>query len=97
MLRTFFGPPGYGENPKTDSRETQGVLLLERSICIDQNTDDFDPAETNQSEVTLVPINSVNLSSYVGKSVRVSGTLFHANTGHHHTAVLMELQSITRK
>ena len=32
----------------------------------------------------------------IGKTVVLRGTLFHANTGHHHTDVLMDVQSISR-
>ncbi|HEY6242708.1 MAG TPA: DUF4431 domain-containing protein [Pyrinomonadaceae bacterium] len=31
---------------------------------------------------------------FIGKALLVRGTLFHACTGHHHTAVLMEVRSI---
>src|ERR1700724_3559638 len=28
--RTSFGPPNYGENPDTDSRETQAILIMRK-------------------------------------------------------------------
>ena len=31
---------------------------------------------------------------FIGKTVCVKGTLFHAFTGHHHTDVLMDVRSI---
>lgn len=95
-LQTFYGPPNYGENPKTDSRETQAILQLAKPICIVANPGDEDAAEANQLKVTLVPNNAVNLKQYEGKQVTVRGTLFHANTGHHHTPVLMQLNGIEK-
>ncbi|SRR6266566_3069663 len=94
-LRTFFGPPNYGESPKTDSRETQAVLLLDKPVCTLANPKDYDDPENNQKEITLVPAADMKLSSYSGKLVSVQGTLFHANTGHHHTPILMSVQTLT--
>ncbi|HYW69635.1 MAG TPA: hypothetical protein VE961_01295, partial [Pyrinomonadaceae bacterium] len=46
VYRTFFGPPGYGENPKTDSRETQDILLLDSPVDVIRTThDDWDGTE----------------------------------------------------
>ncbi len=36
-IRTFYEPPNYGENPDTDSRETQGILQLVKPICVDED------------------------------------------------------------
>lgn len=94
--RTFYGPPGYGENPATDSRETQGILLLSKPICVDENPTDYDEAEKNQLEVTLVPLGKTNLKGYIGNQVTVHGALFHANTGHHHTPVLIQIIRIEK-
>jgi hypothetical protein len=91
--RTFFGPPNYGENPTTDSRETQSILYLSAPICVDADPSGDEEAESKQLRVTLVPMRSIDLKRYVGKMVRVRGTLFHSITGHHHTPVLMTIQS----
>lgn len=47
-LQTFYGPPNYGENPDTDSRETQAILLLAKPICVDANPSASEEAEQNQ-------------------------------------------------
>jgi len=93
-LQTFFGPPNYGENPDTDSRETQAILLLEKPICVEANPKDYEEAEQNQREVTLVPLGKENLKDYEGKQIMVQGTLYHAFNGHHHTPVLIEIKHI---
>ncbi|ATG89166.1 DUF4431 domain-containing protein [Methylomonas koyamae] len=93
-LQTFFGPPNYGENPDTDSRETQAILLLEKPICVEANPKDYEEAEQNQREITLVPQGKENLKVYEGKQIMVQGTLYHAFTGHHHTPVLIEIRHI---
>lgn len=93
-LQTFFGPPNYGENPDTDSRETQAILALAKPICVEANPAEYEDAEQNQFEVTLVPLKKENLKSYEGKQIAVQGTLYHAHTGHHHTPVLIEIKQI---
>ena len=93
-LQTFFGPPNYGENPDTDSRETQAILLLTKPICVEANSAEDEEAEQNQLEVTLVPFKKQNLKNYEGKKIVVQGTLYHAHTGHHHTPVLIEIKRI---
>ena len=93
-LQTFFGPPNYGENPDIDSRETQAILLLENPVCVEANPKDYEEAEQNQREVTLVPLGKENLKNYEGKQVLIQGTLYHAQTGHHHTPLLIEIKRI---
>ncbi len=90
-LRTFYGPPNYGENPKTDSRETQAILVLSKPICVDANPTFYAEEEKNQRKLTLVPSTGVNFESYRERPVTVEGTLFHAHTAHHRTPVLMQV------
>lgn len=93
-LERFFGPPNYGETPDTDSRETQAILLLEKPICVEANATEYEEAEQNQREITLVPLGKENLTNYKGKQITVEGWLYHAHTGHHHTPVLIEIKHI---
>lgn len=92
VIKTFFGPPNFGENPKTDSRVTQGLLIPAKPICV--NADDEYDLEENQTEVTLVPPRGVKLKTLAGKQVTVEGTLFHADNGHHNTTILMMVKRI---
>lgn len=88
-VETFYGPPGYGESPETDSKERQAILHLAKPLCTLASGDD--PAEQDQVKVTLAPMGKLNLRQFVGKMVTVRGSLFHAVTGHHHTKVLVRL------
>jgi len=90
VLRTFFGPPNYGENPRTDSKEQQGILILGHPICVEASQEE--KAEVAQKEITLIPLGNFGLYRYVGKRVTVAGRLFHAISGHHHTMVIIELR-----
>lgn len=89
-LETFYGPPGYGESPKTDSKERQVILHLAKPLCTLSSDDE--PAEQDQAKVTLVPLDNLSLQDFVGKVVAVRGSLFHAMTGHHHTDVLIAIR-----
>jgi hypothetical protein len=89
--RIFFGPPNYGENSATDTKESQIVLKLDSALCT--NASNQDQAERNQHQVTLVPIERLALDSFIGKHVAVKGRLFHAYNGHHRTAVLIAIKT----
>ena len=93
-LQTFFGPPNYGEDPKTDARETQTVLVLDHPICVSDDPKNQQSAEQDQQQITLVPLGRQQLSSYAGQRITVQGALFHAMNGHHHTAVLLQLEHL---
>src|SRR5260370_41839008 len=40
VSRTFYGPPNYGENPKTDSRESQYILILDSAVYVFETCND---------------------------------------------------------
>jgi Domain of unknown function (DUF4431) len=95
VYRTFHGPPNYGENRKTDSRETQPILILDSAVdVVATENDPMNKTERGVTSITLVvehPIRTLR-----GKSVVTEGILFHAHTGHHHTKVLMTVSSIKK-
>jgi hypothetical protein len=99
VYRTFYGPPNYGENPKTDSKETQSILLLDSAIdVIAVKQDALSETERGVKRVTLVFGESTPhpVRFYLKRRVTVEGTLFHAHTGHHHTKILIDVASIKR-
>jgi len=97
VLRTFFGPPNYGENPESDSRETQTLLDLDKPICVlgDPSSEINSASEMDdQRSVTLVPAKGMDLARYAGRQMVLRGTLFHAHTAHHHTQLLLTVTHI---
>lgn len=99
VLKTFYGPPNYGENPKTESKESQYVLLLDSPVdVIGSLNDPGNVAERGVRKVTLLVLDfkSHPVEPWRGRRVAVEGSLFHANTGHHHTKVLIEVASIRK-
>ncbi len=97
QVRDYPGPPHYESIQNGDSRETAWILRLPNSICMDGTGDDVDRAESDINEIQLVIVNDADGKRYaplIGKNVQVSGTLFHADTIHHQTRVLMVVQLV---
>ncbi len=92
---TAYGPPNYGENPATDSLETVPVLRLDRPICVDEDPLDGGVSPPERDIVAIQLVYSSATAKFrrdlVGRHVSVSGTLFHAISGHHRTDVLMSV------
>jgi hypothetical protein len=93
----YFGPPGFGEHPKTDSKEEVYILTIEKPITVisketDENATNI--TKENVSRIQLIMPDNIDASGYKNKTVRLTGTFFGAQTGHHHTDVLMDVQKV---
>lgn len=103
--QVFPGPPNYESIRRGDSKETAIILTLVKPTC----TTDKDPMHTGDfpeagiREMQLVIYNDdesidkrwwKTVHQRMGKRVLVTGTLFHANTGHHRTKVLIDVTYI---
>jgi hypothetical protein len=101
--RVFAGPPNYESIKRGDRKETAIILTLANATCTTAtNTpaNTFDVAETDIREVQLVmttPGHWKALKSLRGKPVVVTGTLFHAHTGHHRTKILITVTELNVK
>jgi hypothetical protein len=99
VFRTFYGPPNYGENPRTDSKETQSILLLDDAFdVIGDEQDKLNETERGVHRVTLVFSNPIPhpVRYYLKRRVAVEGTLFHGFNGHHRTKILITVSSLNR-
>lgn len=94
ITETFYGPPGYGENPKTDTKEMQYLLLPDNPINVIAQ-DEKNESKYKVSKIQLLNNkDAINISKHLGSTVVLTGTFFSAHTGHHHTEVLMDVTSI---
>jgi len=93
VMKTFYGPPNYGETPAEDTREIQAQLELDQPICTQSGPEpDLDLPESNQRTITLVPLaDGLKVSAFAGRHISVEGTLFHAITAHHRTPLLLAI------
>jgi hypothetical protein len=87
-----YGPPGYGEDPAHDRRESYFVLALTTPICVsaDPKSPVNNESETDVREVQLLYLSGHTLQgAWLNRNISVRGTLFHQVTGHHRTKVLI--------
>jgi hypothetical protein len=92
--RTYAGPPNYESVARGDRPETAWLLRLDRPACVAADASDttgFNVAVASVREVQLVvsPEQVQRYRGRVGQRVALSGALFGAHTGHHHTPVLL--------
>jgi len=81
-LETFYGPPGFGEDPINDEKVKQYILVLEE-----------DPFE-DHPKMQIEYVGDMDLTKFLNKKVRVSGTFFSSLTGYHNTPILIDAKSI---
>jgi hypothetical protein len=96
--KTFPGPPNYDSIGKGDRAETYWFVELHSPACVaeDKSDPDLNPSQDRIIEVQLIldPTAYKTDKGLMGRDVIVSGTLFGAHTGHHHTPVLLTVKSI---
>jgi hypothetical protein len=73
-LKTFYGPPNYGEDPDTDSLETQALLALDAPICVCTSDEGTETDASDVHEVTLVPLGNPGFTKYAGKRISPKGS-----------------------
>ena len=77
-------------------RKRTGSLVLDRPVNVRGNSgpkSDYDTWSVEHIRKIQLVLKGEH-DELIGKKVLVKGTLFHGFTGHHHTDVLMDVQSI---
>ena len=94
-LVQHFGPPNFGETPELDKRIDVPLLALSApvDVCGDATSELNADTEVAVREVQLLGDDNVG-ERWNNQSVRISGTLSHAQTGYHFTKVLLTIQRI---
>lgn len=95
----FFGPPNYGEEPRTDRIERSYYLQLPAPIATQQpqytGSKELQETLSDSHFVQLVIMSEkVSAARLVGSRVQVSGSPFKAHTGHHRTPFLLQVHAI---
>lgn len=82
-----YGAPNYGETPEQDAKEYYYVLVFDSDKKVD-----VDGENVTVKEIQLIFSSTLNtriqnkkLKIKEGKNYTVKGTVFRAQTGHHHT------------
>jgi len=96
--RSFPGPPNFESVAKGDERENVWVLRLRKPICVTPKGDT--DGETKVIELQIVLPRGVEqaeeYSPFEDRRVTVTGTLFRAETGHHHAKVLITVTNLKK-
>lgn len=97
-LESFPGPPNYDSIKAGDQAETYWILDLDRPISVSPKREDKDGLQEPEKGVhrlqlvmdyeKVVP---KKLGFKAGRRTRITGTLFHRISGHHHTPVLLNV------
>jgi hypothetical protein len=91
---TFAEQPNYESIAKGDAAATYYFMVPRAPFCVAEgDKNDNQPAEPRVKRVQLVFLSREDsyglLRPYLGKAVECRGNLFHAISGHHHSAVLL--------
>jgi len=96
--KTVAGEPNYEDTAKGDRKETVWFLELPRAICVAPGRDALQEGESGvkriQLQLLLSSIPKPQLINWLGKTIKVSGSLFHAHSGHHHAKILLSVSEI---
>ena len=83
-MATGYGPPGFGENPRTDPKFQYARLVLNQPVCVTGGQKfDFDDAD-DVRELELFSIDHGKIfdaKPWVGKRVSVTGTIEQTQVG----------------
>ena len=99
-VQSKYGPPNYGENPRTDARVKVPILVLVRPINVRGTPGEAHNAISVRGTRRIQLVFSNRETSYkqsIGEIVVVKGSLFHAISGHHYTDVVMDVRAIEAK
>jgi Domain of unknown function (DUF4431) len=100
VIQSKYGPPNYGEQPKTDQKVKVPVLVLKNPVSILPSQENFYNSQPvyRTTRIQLVFLESgTAYKNLIGKNIVVTGSLFHAHTGHHYTDALLKVRSIKRR
>ncbi|MBZ6077488.1 DUF4431 domain-containing protein [Microvirga puerhi] len=98
-IKTFPGRPNYQSVEEGDEPETVLLLQLKKPICLIATADGLGDAAQGVRKVQLALHGNgqfAEMKRLLGKAVRLSGLLFGAISGHHHTPALMERVTLVR-
>jgi hypothetical protein len=79
-LKSFYGPPNFGETPEMDRTENFYVLVLENYIIVNNNG-----IETKIQELQLISSGDFLEELDLDKIYTVEENIIEAQSGHHHT------------
>ena len=96
-IRSFPGPPNFESVAKGDERENVWILRLRKPICVAAKGDTDAETRITELQIALPRVEQVErYSPFEDRRVTITGTLFRAETGHHHTKVLIAVTNLKK-
>jgi hypothetical protein len=96
--KDFPGPPNYESIRRGDERMRYWILRLNKSVCVEGDDFDHNRASDVRDLQLVFPDESFykryRASVRRGARFRVVGSLFHQETGHHVTKILINVRSL---
>jgi hypothetical protein len=93
--RSVPGPPNYRSIAQGDYPEQIFLLRVADPVCVNADPTSRQNSKSHAGlEEIQLSIPPERVKPFVGKRVRVTGTLFGAQTGHHRTPVLLRAQTV---
>jgi hypothetical protein len=92
--KMFYGPPGFGEDPKHDKKEHVFILKLAKPIKVVAESSDY-TSHDNIRELQVNNLRRLKLNPMLKKKVIIKGTLYSASIGHDYTNVLIDAEEVT--
>ena len=92
---TFPGPPNYTSISEGDRPETYFFITLRSPLCVPSGTSELEPWIDQVRTIQLIFNFATARSPYdalrprLNKTVKCSGLLWPAETGHHHSIVVL--------
>lgn len=94
--RTFPGAPNFEDVKQGDRPESGYYLQLPSAMCVAASAKTGQAAHDAVRELQLVLDRAqyAHLAGEMGDTVRLTGTLSEASTGHQHAPVLLQVEAI---
>jgi hypothetical protein len=94
ISRTFAGPPGYDSVRHGDAAEVTPVLRLARPLCVTGLLGETDPTRHSIRELQVLDVHEqldADQRAVCRRACVLTGQLVRAESGHHHTPMIIEL------
>lgn len=83
---TFPGPPNYESIKSGDQPETYFVLRLAKPVCFEES--DGSVISAKRLQLFLDANQFSQYRPHLGRTIKLTGQLWAAETGHHHTPLM---------
>lgn len=99
LTLTFPGPPNYSNIEEGDKKEIGSYLVLDKPVDVKVAPGIRSNINHPENNIKIIQLSVGNDTDWKklrdGNRVQISGDLFHAIWGHHHTLVLLHTKKIT--